>query len=284
MMQLTITLCCSLFALQALGQFNQAPRYNAFGAFRQPVQVAQPLPVQRSSSCPESYGRYPIPGQCDAYTECRDGVAEEKLCPDGLLFNDKAGVFTYPCSYPVDVDCPEGRTSLQPAQSTDECPRQFGYFRLGDASHCGQFMNCVNGRGFTFDCPEGLAFNRETYRCDWPDEVPDCDAETFLGFSCPTQPRADGFGSEETRFYPSPHDCQRYFSCINGRPRLHSCGEGNAFNDLTNSCDGIENVTSCHTQSAYRKIQPVVIQSTPTPFPQRTNTPFNFNTRNSFRF
>lgn len=38
-------------------------------------------------------------------------------------------------------------------------------------------MNCVEGRGFTFDCPEGLAFNEESYRCDWPDQVPSCDPE-----------------------------------------------------------------------------------------------------------
>lgn len=38
-------------------------------------------------------------------------------------------------------------------------------------------MNCVEGRGFTFDCPEGLAFNGDTYRCDWADQVPDCNAE-----------------------------------------------------------------------------------------------------------
>lgn len=92
------------------------------------------------------------------------------------MFNDKSSVFAFPCQYPIDVSC-ENRAKLQPAQSTEECPHQFGYFRLGDISHCGQFMNCVDGRGYTFDCPEGLAFSKDTYRCDWPDEVPDCDAE-----------------------------------------------------------------------------------------------------------
>jgi hypothetical protein len=38
-------------------------------------------------------------------------------------------------------------------------------------------MICVDGRGYVFDCPEGLAFNQDTYRCDWPDEVESCDAE-----------------------------------------------------------------------------------------------------------
>lgn len=39
------------------------------------------------------------------YIECIDGVGEEKLCPDGLLFNAKLGPFAYPCQYPIDVDC-----------------------------------------------------------------------------------------------------------------------------------------------------------------------------------
>ncbi|XP_055680499.1 protein obstructor-E [Lutzomyia longipalpis] len=301
MMQYVVAICCSLFALQVVAQFNEAQRFNAFGAFRQPLQQTS-QPLQRSHQCPEANGRYPVSGQCDAYIECRDGVSEEKLCPDGLLFNEKAGVFTYPCSYPIDVECPQGRTSLQAAQSTDECPHQFGYYRLGDASHCGQFMNCVNGKGFVFDCPEGLAFNAATYRCDWADQVPDCDAEAFLGFTCPPEARVEGLGQGEARFFRSPHDCQRYFLCLEGRPRLHTCGEGQAFNELTNACDGIENVTSCYTpQSNYRQAQPVTLPPPPPPPPTRAfqafqQQPFQQNpfhqqrrpqpldTRGSFRF
>jgi len=68
----------------------------------------------------------------------------------------------------------------EPPQSTSDCPRQFGYFRLGDETKCGQFLNCVNGIGYKFDCPEGLAFNELTFRCDWPDQVDTCDAEGKL--------------------------------------------------------------------------------------------------------
>ena len=42
----------------------------------------------------------------------QDGVGEEKVCPDGLRFNEKASLFTYPCQYPIDVDC-GSRTLLQ---------------------------------------------------------------------------------------------------------------------------------------------------------------------------
>ncbi|KAF5275888.1 hypothetical protein FQR65_LT04127 [Abscondita terminalis] len=187
-----------------------------------------PVAPERSSSvnCPEKNGRFPL-GACDAYIECEDGVGEEKLCPDGLLFNAASGIFQYPCQYPINVDC-TGRASTQPAQPTDLCPHQYG------------------GRGYIFDCPEGLAFNSATYSCDWPDLVPTCNAEAFLGFKCPQDNNLRGF-VEEFRTFRSPTDCQRYFICVNAKPRLYNCGEGNAYNELTNACDGIENVTGCAT-------------------------------------
>lgn len=73
----------------------------------------QPRPF--SGVCEEKNGRYSVPGQCDAYVECTDGVPEEKLCEDGLLFNDKAALFTFPCQYPIDVNC-TSRAKLQTAQ------------------------------------------------------------------------------------------------------------------------------------------------------------------------
>lgn len=71
---------------------------------------------------------------------------------------------------------------IEAPQATEDCPHQYGYFRLGDAANCGQFKNCVEGRGYVFDCPEGLAFNADSLRCDWPDQVPSCDAEGMPHF------------------------------------------------------------------------------------------------------
>lgn len=80
-----------------------------FGQF-QSNQVDQ---ISRNGlTCPEKNGRFPHESQCDAYVECEDGIGEEKLCPDGLLFNPKARFFSYPCQYPIDVDC-TGRSNLR---------------------------------------------------------------------------------------------------------------------------------------------------------------------------
>lgn len=66
-----------------------------------------------------------------------------------------------------------------------------------------------------------------------------------MGFSCPPEGNLRGLGEPEYRFFRSPRDCQRYFICIKGQPRLYNCGEGRAFNDISNECDGLENVTTC---------------------------------------
>nr|XP_034190229.1 protein obstructor-E-like [Osmia lignaria] len=231
-----------VIACGLLSRIESASQYHVLSQFGQSNQVDHSISSRQHSSCPEKNGRFPVPSQCDAYIECIDGVAEEKLCPEGLLFNPDAR-FNYPCGYPIDIDC-EGRQSRQAPQPTDDCPHQYGYFKVGDHTHCGQFVNCAAGIGYKFDCPEGLAFNPESYRCDWPDQVPDCDAEAFLGFQCPEDTSNSYYGNE-IKFYRSPHDCQRYYVCVNGKPRLQNCGEGNAFNELINACDGAENVTGC---------------------------------------
>lgn len=82
------------------------------------------------------------------------------------------------------------------------------------------------------------------FQCDYPDLVPECDAEAFLQFSCPAETQVEGFGPGETKFYKSD-DCQRFFLCNNGRPRLNVCGVGAAFDDALNRCENAKNVAGC---------------------------------------
>lgn len=49
--------------------------------------------------------------QCDKFYECKDGVATEKLCPDGLVF-DPLNRKVNKCDQPFSVDCGE-RTELR---------------------------------------------------------------------------------------------------------------------------------------------------------------------------
>ena len=62
----------------------------------------------------------------------------------------------------------------------------------------------------------------------------------YLGFTCPPLP--EGLSGSLPTFYKSPTHCQKYFMCINGRPRLQTCGEGQAFSEITKLCEPAENV------------------------------------------
>ena len=166
----------------------------------------------------------PIPHRCGLHPPRQDSTTSGKWhYPDGALSGYLSIIF-------------------HTKQPTEDCPHQFGYYRLGDAAHCGQFKTCSQGAGFTLDCPEGLAFNKNTYQCDWPDLVPDCDVEAFLGFKCPAAPAGLGFPS--ARFHKSD-DCQRFFLCSEGSTRLYRCGPGTAYSEDVGACDAAENVHGC---------------------------------------
>ena len=55
-------------------------------------------------SCPEKDGTFEDTRQCDKYYECFDGIAEERLCPDGLVF-DPFSNKREPCDHYFNVDC-----------------------------------------------------------------------------------------------------------------------------------------------------------------------------------
>lgn len=76
--------------------------------------VRQQGPVQASASdeidpelsenCPEPNGYFADAEQCDKYYQCRDGQITEKLCPDGMVFNDYDSD-QEKCDLPFNIDC-----------------------------------------------------------------------------------------------------------------------------------------------------------------------------------
>jgi hypothetical protein len=59
---------------------------------------------QKKFTCPVKDGTFEDLRQCDKYYECYDGVAEERLCPDGLVF-DPFSNRREPCDHYFNVDC-----------------------------------------------------------------------------------------------------------------------------------------------------------------------------------
>ncbi|KAH9361641.1 hypothetical protein HPB48_005206 [Haemaphysalis longicornis] len=139
----------------------------------------------------------------------------------------------------------------EPAQSVGKCPRRWGMY--ADESNCGKFYNCVDGHGFPFDCPEGLAFNDKRGVCDWPDLVERCDAEAYLGFQCP-EPTAYELQDFVNPPYAHPRDCAKHFVCVatyygKRLPRLLSCDHGTVFNPNTRTCDEPVNVPGWYVKA-----------------------------------
>lgn len=69
------------------------------------------IKAQATFKCPERTGFFPDPVQCDLYYVCSKGEYEEKLCPDGLVFDDRDPNHER-CDIPANVDCGE-RTALR---------------------------------------------------------------------------------------------------------------------------------------------------------------------------
>ncbi|XP_046463448.1 protein obstructor-E-like [Daphnia pulex] len=193
-------------------------------------------------NCPYPNGYFPDESRCEKFWECREGVAEEVSCPDGLLVNEKAAAFRYPCDYPVDVEC--GKRTIPPAEGpSGNCARKWGMFKTGSDNSCGDFVNCVDGVEHQFKCPEGLAWHPTLWRCEWPDQVPTCNVEAFLGFKCPD---VDEYVAATNPVYGHPTDCARYFVCIEGnKPRLNVCGAKTVFDKSIGACGAPENVPAC---------------------------------------
>lgn len=57
-----------------------------------------------SDDCPESNGYFADAEQCDKYYACNSGRIDERLCPDGMVFND-FDISQEKCDLPYNIDC-----------------------------------------------------------------------------------------------------------------------------------------------------------------------------------
>lgn len=64
----------------------------------------------KTENCPKSNSRYAIGGTAaglctNKYIECENNTATEKLCPDGLYFNEEIAMDKYPCQHLINANC-----------------------------------------------------------------------------------------------------------------------------------------------------------------------------------
>jgi len=198
-------------------------------------------------------GFYVDPQQCDKYYECRRGEYTEKLCPDGLVFDDTLGPRVDQCKYPFQAICPEGKTMQKANPSGVECPRQYGRFEHEDPTNCAEYYECVMGVATKRKCHDGLYFDEFEGRCDWAtkDFRQGCVEQREVlpdGFYCPrneSQSQA-GVPDRDHQLYIHPDDCRSFYICYDGiKPALSGCADGTVFNEFTLVCDDPANVAGC---------------------------------------
>lgn len=209
---------------------------------------------QSNFKCPERDGFFEDSVQCDKYYDCYDGVAEEKLCPDGLIF-DPFSNKREPCDHYFNVDCGDRRNLQEPKGNSDLCPRLNGFFAHPNPSVCHLFYVCVDGIAEEYTCSSGLWFDDFKGICNWPEVTgrEECKPESYAletssGFLC--DKKADSFDPHPK--VADSNDCAKFFVCLNGVfPREQGCELGLVFNDNTQQCDAPENVPECKDYYAF---------------------------------
>ncbi|XP_055615630.1 protein obstructor-E-like [Toxorhynchites rutilus septentrionalis] len=203
--------------------------------------------------CPKNRGQFEDEIQCDKYYECDEGVAKEKYCADGLVF-DQSIKLVNKCDQPFNVDCGD-RVELQEPQGTTEfCPRKNGFFSHPDPSICNIFFSCINGEETEMTCTGALHFDEKSGTCVWPDVAArtgcarnNDNKKLDDGFACPKEKQFDKNGQMVIHpNFPHPTDCSRFYYCLSGiEPRLGQCDPGLVYNEEISRCDAAENVPEC---------------------------------------
>ena len=138
---------------------------------------ARSSPGNEDCAAPGVY-RVADPGQCDQYTECRDGVRTVLRCPSGLAFSAARAE----CDLLARVDCgPRRRLQAPgPARASPLCPRRDGLFPvprgavaatdITAAALCSRYVHCSGGLGTVLRCGAGAVFD-EVLGCVHPDQT-----------------------------------------------------------------------------------------------------------------
>ncbi|XP_017770028.1 PREDICTED: uncharacterized protein LOC108557854 [Nicrophorus vespilloides] len=144
--------------------------FNIDCSHRSKLQTPQP-----SLHCPRKHGYFGHEEAhiCDRFYYCVDGQFNMITCPNGLIYNEKVGI----CSWPDEAK-KKGCSSEEVFQF--ECPKvneTFGatHPRYADPDDCQYFYVCINGDTPRRNgCKLGQAFDDVHKRCDWARKIPEC--------------------------------------------------------------------------------------------------------------
>lgn len=121
-------------------------------------------------------GNYPDPEDCGQFYSCSGGVAWLCHCPDNLHYNPNSNRCEYPdvvnCSPPSALDDEDGSPS--PIHCKDITPnfdctgKPDGNYP--DPDECAKFYKCSGQVLLVVCCSDGLGYNPNTNKCEYPDD------------------------------------------------------------------------------------------------------------------
>ncbi|XP_017052069.1 protein obstructor-E [Drosophila ficusphila] len=168
----------------------------------------------------------PFVGDCNRYYLCRSGQAIELQCEWPYEFNAK----NQSCVHPGQAYCLPTCKAL--TFST------FSYQRT-----CTKYVLCYYGHPVLRQCQDGLQYNSETDRCDFPQNVDCVESECSIYYN-----------AYHLRYVPSKVSCEKYFLCGNGIPREQTCTPGLHFSTKCDCCD-IPSKAGCQIPFEQRKVR-----------------------------
>ncbi|XP_067642694.1 protein obstructor-E [Eurosta solidaginis] len=169
----------------------------------------------------------PYVGNCSKYYICLGGEPILQECEHGFHFDAK----DQSCTYQAVAKClPTCSNALS----------SFCYDRT-----CTKYVLCYTGIPVIRECIEGLQYNAQTDRCDFPQYV-DCVDNMCTIFNNPNN----------ITFLTSKGACDKYYICMDGTAYAQICSKGLQFNTMCNCCDFPEKVKCNITSAATRNIMP----------------------------
>lgn len=163
----------------------------------------------------------PILNNCSAYYVCMDETPLMRSCTGGFLFDAKS----QSCTYPSEAQCVKNCTSALSS---------FCYDRT-----CTKYVLCYAGTPVVRECCDGLQYNAETDRCDFPQYV-DCVDDMCTIFNNP----------KDITFLSSKAACDKYYVCMDGMAFARNCSKGLQFNPECNCCD-FQSKVNCTVSKNY---------------------------------
>lgn len=150
----------------------------------------------------------PFIGNCSKYILCMSNTPLIRTCDAGYLFDARS----QSCNYPDKVQCVQNCTSALSS---------FCYDRT-----CTKYVLCYANTPVIRECCDGLQYNAQTDRCDFPEYV-DCVENMCTIFNDPTN----------ITFLSSRAACDKYYVCMDGEANAQNCSSGLQFNPACNCCD-----------------------------------------------